>query len=477
MMNAVHRSPPPQARLLDRLLIATSRRLAVPQPLCEVPPGSGLKPVPGDAGMPLLGHTPAMAVVRDPLCFMRARYDDYGPVVWSKVLGRPWVFAFGPPAAEVVMQNRDKAFANGPGWGYWLDRFFHRGLMLLDFEEHLHHRRIMQQAFTGERMAGYLARMNPAIARGIAGWRPGPRFPMLRSLKQLTLDLATATFVGEELGPQADRIHRAFIDTVRAGFIVLRFPIPGGRWSRGLRGRRVLEAFFRARLPAKRASQGDDLFAVLCRARSEDGHAFSDEDVVNHMIFLLMAAHDTTTITMTTMCYYLAKHPEWQERVRAESRALGKSVLEFSDLETLSSLDLVMKEATRMVAPVPFLARKTVKDADIAGHFVPKDTMVAVTPQFCHHMHEYWRDPERFDPERFAPHRREDRSHPYAWMPFGGGVHKCIGIHFAGLQVKAILHQVLLAYRIEVDPDYQAQFDFSALPAPRDGLPVRLGRA
>jgi cytochrome P450 len=156
--------------------------------------------------------------------------------------------------------------------------------------------------------------------------------------------------------------------------------------------------------------------------------------------------------------------------------ALGKSALDFSDLEKLSSLDLVMKEATRLVAPVPFLARKTVKDAAICGLYVPKDIMVAITPQFCHHMPEYWREPERFDPERFAPHRREDRSHPYAWMPFGGGVHKCIGMHFASVQVKAILHQLLRAYRIEVAPDYQAQFDFSALPAPRDGLPVRLQR-
>jgi cytochrome P450 len=89
-------------------------------------------------------------------------------------------------------------------------------------------------------------------------------------------------------------------------------------------------------------------------------------------------------------------------------------------------------------------------------------------------MHEYWPEPERFDPERFAGHRREDRVHRFAWSPFGGGVHKCIGLHFAGLQVKAVLHQLLRRFRWSTAPGYQAPMDYTALPYPKDGLPVRL---
>ena len=107
-------------------------------------------------------------------------------------------------------------------------------------------------------------------------------------------------------------MNKAFIAAVRAGTAVIRRPVPGSTWSKGLHARALLEKFFRAHLPAKRRYGGDDLFAQLCRAESEYGHGFSDDDIVNHMIFLLMAAHDTTTITLSSMAYHLAKHPEWQ---------------------------------------------------------------------------------------------------------------------------------------------------------------------
>jgi cytochrome P450 len=454
-----------------------------------VPPGSELRPVPGESGPPILGHT--LHFTRDPLGWSRYFYDRHGPVAWTNTFGIRIVSAAGPDAAERVLVNRDKAFSNGRGWEYFIGPFFRRGIMLLDFEEHLHHRRIMQQAFTRERLASYLDSMNPAIAGGIAALpapsaltadRPLRAYP---AFKKLTLDLATRTFMGGELGTEADRVNRAFVDVVRAGTAYLRFPVPGLRWSRGLRGRRLLEELLRARLPARRDGKGNlgvsdaggaDLFSALCQARSEDGHQFGDEDVVNHMIFLLMAAHDTTTMTLTTMAYYLAKHPDWQDRVRQESAALGSGAVAFDDLDRLPSLDLVMKECLRLVTPLQAMARRTVKDTEILGRFVPADTTVTVSQHFIHHMPEYWPDPERFDPERFAEYRREDRVHPYAWLPFGGGVHKCIGLRFAALQVKAVLHQLLLGYRWTVPPGYEMPLDYTSMPTPSDGLPVLLHR-
>jgi cytochrome P450 len=334
----------------------------------------------------------------------------------------------------------------------------------------------MQQAFSRDRLRSYQKAMSPSITRGLDRWQPGD-FKVLPNFKQLTLDLAMDVFMGVELdGAQADRINKAFIDAVRAGLSIIRYPVPGGRWRRGLQARRTLEAFFNEHLPAKRADGGDDLFAALCQAETDDGHRFSDEDIVSHMIFVLMAAHDTSTITMTTMAYYLAKHPEWQERVREESRALGKETLDFEDLDRLVSLDLVMKECLRLVAPVPGLPRETVKDTSVLGYHVPAGTMVTISPNVNHHIADYWPDPDRFDPERFSADRREDKVHQYAWEPFGGGVHKCIGLHFGGMEVKSVMHQVLLRYRWTVPAEYEWPLDMSTLPVPKDGLPVRLER-
>jgi cytochrome P450 len=433
-----------------------------------------LREVPGDRGLPVVGST--FEVLSGQLYNTRARYDRYGPVSWIRAFGRRIVSVRGPEAANVVLQNRERAFASGPGWSSLIGPFFHGGLMLLDFEEHHRQRRIMQSAFTAERLAGYLGPMNQTLSEGLARWPSKRGFRVYPALKQLTLDVATRTFMGLDLGPDADRLNRAFTDCVRAGTAVVRVPVPGLRWSRGLAGRRVLEQFLYPRIAAKRAGDGVDLFSALCQARSEDGAGFTDDEIVDHMIFLLMAAHDTTTITMMTMVYYLAAHPDWQRQCRDESRAIGSTQVGYQDLDRLVSLDLVMKECMRLVTAVPGIMRMTVAETDISGCRVPDNHLVSINMQGTHHLAEYWPDPERFDPNRFAPDRREDKVHRAAWIPFGSGAHKCIGMHFGTMQVKAAMHQLLLGHRWHVPQSYRMPIDWSSLPRAKDGLPVHLER-
>jgi cytochrome P450 len=458
-----------------RLAKLADRYPAGVRPLAKPPPGSGLKPVMGDAGPPIVGHS--LAAINDLLASARRQYERYGPISWTAVLGTRGVVVIGPDGIGEVLANHDGAFANQPGWEYFIGPFFRRGVMLMDFEEHRHHRRIMQQAFKRERLVAYLEAMNPAIARGLESWAPGDAFPLYTRAKGLTLEIATKVFVGAEPGAESDRLNRAFVDIVVGGQAIVRAPVPLGKWRRGLESRRRLEDHFRAQLPSKRAGHGDDLFSVLCHAESEDGHRFSDEDVVNHMIFVLMAAHDTSTITLAMMGYFLGRHRDWQARLRAESLALGKSAIGYDDLEALPSFDLVMKETLRMFAPVGMLARETIRDTQIQGHFVPGGTKVMLDIYPTQRMAPWWRDPDVFDPERFGEERREDAWHNYAWMPFGGHVHKCIGMHFGGMEVKAILHQLLLRNEWSVPDGYEPPMTYATGPCPADGLPVALRAA
>ncbi|MDF1602323.1 cytochrome P450 [Nocardioides sp. YIM 152315] len=440
-------------------------------PLKEVP-----EQLRSDRGLPVVGRI--FEYARDPVALFRHQWETYGPVSPFSAVVDSAVVLLGPDACEQALRNADKAFANEPAWGRIVGPFFNRGLMLLDFDEHHAHRRILQEAFTRDRLSAYAERMHPAIAEGMASWGTEPGFRAYPALKQLTLDIAADIFMGgadATSRAEMDRVNKAFIACVQAAAGIVRADVPFTRWGRAYRGRRVLEEFLRGYLPAKRAARTDDIFSVLCHIETEDGERFGDDDVVNHMIFLMMAAHDTSTITTSTMLQYLGQHPEWQERCRAEALELGPEPT-LAELEGLQAVDLVMKEALRLRAPVPILVRKTVKETAVQGYRIPAETHVMVGVQWSHLMEEHWTDPMAFDPDRFSPDRREDKSHRYAWEPFGGGVHKCIGLYFAGMEVKAILHRLLRGYRWSVDPGYVAPLDHHSLPFPKDGQPIDLVR-
>ncbi|MDS1113824.1 cytochrome P450 [Gordonia westfalica] len=438
--------------------------------LATPPAGSNLQAIPCSGRNSILE---IMSMRRDPFAFADRRRAQFGSVSGLNAFGVQMVVTGNPRAAQELLMNKDRAFANGPAWSYFIGPFFNRGVMLLDFDEHRHHRQILQQAFSTTALKGYMQEMQPMIAERIADFPVGS-VKLFEQFKALTLDVALEVFLGLNLPrDEADRINKAFIDTVRAGVAYVRKPVPGGRWWKGLRSRKVLEEFFYANIAAKRARETPDLFSVLCHAESDEGHRFSDEDVVNHMIFVLMAAHDTSTITMTQMAYHMAKAPEWQERARAESLELGPE-LGYDGLASMTALDLVMKESLRLCPPVPAQPRMAIKDTSVEGFYVPKGTIVTTSSLSGQRDPEFFTNPDMFDPERFCPERAEDKTHRFAWMPFGGGVHKCIGLYFGQMEIKTIMHHLLRGYEWSVPADYELPMDYSALPVPKDKLPVTL---
>lgn len=472
-----HTTPQENARLLgyehygilDRAL---SKIPAWGKDLAEPPAGSGLLPVRGDIGLPVVGR--GLAYLRSGPAQQLEIYRRTGPVSYSKALTDTAVFVAGPEATAVVVANKDKAF--GQGWDFYIGPFFRRGLLLLEFDEHMFHRRLMQQAFTRPRLEAYVGELSALTDAAMRRWPAECRLELYPTIKSHTLDVAADIFMDAEVGPERERLNAAFMACTHAALAYVRFDMPGGKWHAGIKGRAVLEEYFYRQLPAKRDSTGNDFFSALCHAVDEDGARFSDADVVNHMIFLIMAAHDTTTTTATTVAYYLGKHPEWQQRVRAECLARGDGPLDIATLESMTELELVIKESMRLVAPVPGLVRRTVKDTEILGHYVPKGVLVDVAHWVNHLLPEYWSHPEAFDPERFAEPRREDKSHKFAWMPFGAGKHKCIGMHFGMHETKVIIDAMVRNFEWELPPDYEIRWSFTTIPYPRDGAPVVLRR-
>jgi cytochrome P450 len=469
-----HLASPVNKRRLQTIGAAvTSRFPSSERPLATPPPGSNLKPVMGNYGFPIIGHILSSLV--DPLEFARSRYDRYGPVSWAGGAGFRVVALMGPEALETAWTNKDKVFSSTRGWAPVIGPFFHRGIMLLDFEEHRDHRRIMQQAFTRSALDGYLELMRPSIDRTLSNWEAAQAFPFYPAIKHLLLEQAAEVFVGTRLGPESDQLSADFHDTVRGGQAIVRADVPGGIWAKGLRARERLERYFYNQVPARQRGDGTDLFSMLCRSEDDDGARFTHADIVNHMIFLLMAAHDTTAIALAMLVYELGRNQHWQSTLRDEAIGKPNDTPRLLDLDDYPLLDAAFKEILRMYAPAGTLFRQTVRDTEILGHFVPRKTQVAISVYASMRLSDWWPHPDTFDPTRFL-HSAESRAtvSRYVFAPFGGGAHKCIGQQFADMTVKATMHQLLKRFEWSVPRDYRLRLTWGTGPMPADDLPIDL---
>ncbi|CCD84939.1 putative cytochrome P450 family proteins [Bradyrhizobium sp. ORS 285] len=440
------------------------------------PRRNSLTHIPGDEGWPIIGKT--FEVLADPKGHVERNARKYGPVYRSHMFGDVNVVLLGPEANELVLFDQAKLFSSAHGWGHILNLLFPRGLMLLDFEEHRMHRKALSVAFKAGPMKSYLAGLDRGIASRIAQWRERPgEMLFYPAIKQLTLDLAATSFLGTEIGPEVDAINRAFIDMVAAAVAPIRKPLPGTQMARGVKGRQRIVAYFSEQIPLRRAkADGDDLFSHLCRATDDEGALLSTQDIVDHMSFLMMAAHDTLTSSLTSFVAQLAAHPEWQQKLRAEVESLGLAKgdpMSSEHLEKMKLTEMAFQETLRLMPPVPSLPRRPVRDFTFKGFAIPAGTGVGINPMYTHHMPEIWPEPERFDPMRFTDEAQRGR-HRFAWVPFGGGAHMCLGLHFAYMQAKCFARHFLGNVEVSLAPGYQPSWQVWPIPKPRDGLKVQL---
>jgi cytochrome P450 len=451
------------------------QNVASPAVSFTAPKRNSLTHIPGDEGWPIIGKT--LEVLADPKGHIERHAAKYGPVYRSHLFGETSIVLLGPEANELVMFDSAKLFSSSLGWGRILGLLFPRGLMLLDFDEHRLHRRALSVAFKSGPMKSYLVELDKGIARRVAQWKAAPGDMLFYpAIKQLTLDLAATSFLGAGIGPEMDEITGAFVDMVAASVAVVRKPLPGTQMARGVKGRQRIVAYFSEQIPLRRAKGGDDLFSQLCQATHEDGALLSTQDIVDHMSFLMMAAHDTLTSSLTSFIGVLAANPQWQQKLRDEVFALGLDAAaptSFDNLEAMPLTEMAFKEALRMKPPVPSIPRRAIRDFSFKDFAIPGGTMVGVNPLYTHHMPAIWPDPESFDPMRFTEAAQRNR-HRFAWVPFGGGAHMCLGLHFAYMQAKCFARHFLQNLSVSLEPGYNPQWQMWPIPKPRDGLRVTI---
>jgi cytochrome P450 len=237
-----------------------------------------------------------------------------------------------------------------------------------------------------------------------------------------------------------------------------------------------MSEFFGREIPKRRGQPGEDIFTQICNTTDEAGAQLSDQAIIDHMNFLMMAAHDTTTSSISSTVHFLGMHPEWQDKIREEINAIKAETggpLTYEMLGRMDVTEMVFKESIRLIPPVPSMPRRAVKEFTFMNHVIPAGAHVGINPMMTHRLPDVWPNPEKFDPLRFTAENSKGR-HKFAWVPFGGGGHMCLGLHFAYMQVKSFFFHLLAENQIVLSDKYTGEFSMFPIPKPKDGLPLRI---
>lgn len=437
---------------------------------------SDLKHLPGEYGWPFFGK--AVQVMTDLHNVVDYHYKNFGEVSRLRMGGQEGLLVVGADNYKDIYIDKDKNFSARMGYDKTLATMYPDTILLADFEDHRPLRRMFQTAFKNAAMRTYIDMMNPVIEKNVKTFGDKKDFVFFPAVKKTLLDVASKVFIGiDDLdGDVAHKLIKSFIDSSEGLLALIRKEIPGGKFKRGRDGIRYQRDFFKELIQQRRGGTGGDTLTYLCNERDDDGNLFNEEDIIDQMVFLLFAAHDTTTSALCHMVYHTAKHPEWQTRMREECKSLNKPFIDYDDLDKMTDTDMVFHEALRLQPSVPMMARRTIRECTLGGHRIPANTVLWIAPTYNHRMPEYWSNPDQFDPERFSPERAEHKNHSFCYMPFGGGAHKCIGMHFANMVSKAFIHQFLLNYEYSAPAGYNPKMDYMPLPKPHDGIPLTLKR-
>lgn len=433
-----------------------------------------LKDFEGDYGYPLLGKT--ISLVKDPYVLMQDHFDKYGPVSrMGFVRGQRSLLMLGPEYNQPILFDKDKNFSTKAGYAASLGHFYEEGLLLKDSDDHKKLRRATQPAFKTDSLKDYVKMVQPIQQNHINALPTNEEISLFPLIKDTLLDVASNVFVGINTSDkEAKELAKNFI-TVSDGLITpFPYPIPFSKYWKGQKAKIKLKAFFENHIFERRTSEKPDIFTQVTKAKTEENEYLTNKQISGHMSFLLFAAHDTTTSTLLNMLFHLAKNKVWQDRLREEVLSIDKETLDYEDLNKMVDIELAFKETLRLHPSVMMLTRRSIKETEIEGHKIPADTILTLSPSFVHRMPEWWNDPLQFDPERFSESRAEDKRHPFSYIPFGGGAHKCIGMHFALLNLRIFIFQTLKKYSVEIDDDYNPYFQSFPMPMPADGLKVKL---
>ncbi len=441
---------------------------------------------PGPRGSLLMGHF--LEFERDALGFLDRCHRDHGDVVRFRFALTPSVLLAHPDHVRHVLQDRHTFYDKNTLDWKMLRPVLGQTLLTTDGEPWLSRRRMMQPAFHRERIAGFARLMVEQTESMLERWERAARedepVDVALEMNGVALDIITRALFGAVIERDAESISAA-VTMVNRSFIEEAMTLPGliatmlGRPTRSARRALVplhelVNGFIRDRRSA--ADPGEDLLAMLLAVRDEEtGEGLDDRTLRNELLTLFVAGHETTANALAWTFHLLSKHGDVRERLEAEvDSVLGGRAVTLEDLGELRYTRMVIDESMRLYPPAWATSRAALEDDEIGGFRVARGTLVMLSPWLTHRHPEFWPEPERFDPERFAAGAAERPR--FAYYPFGGGPHLCIGNSFSLQEMMVVLATVTQRFAASAIDDRPVIPEPMITLRPRGGLPMRLHR-
>ncbi len=355
-----------------------------------------------------------------------------------------------------------------------------KSVLLLDGKEHLRQRRLLMPPFHGERMLAYREAMREITGRTIARWQPGRTIDMHAEMQSITMDVILRTIFGAEdalAGPLRTKLTEllshltsplTMLGTVPAMRKDLFGLSPWARFQRSIKGVNALiyeQIAQRRAALATDAQPGVDVLTMLLSARDEDGNPMSDVELRDELVTLLVAGHETTATELAWAFDLILRDRSVRTRLVTEIETAR------GDTDRMPYLDATIKEVLRLCPVIPAVGRMVKKPLSLGGFDIPEGTLVVPGVWLTHRLPDVYPEPLQFRPERFL----DAKPDPYSYLPFGGGIRRCIGLAFAQFEMKIVLSTVLSTVRLRpLDKDRARVALRGFTHAPKGGVPVML---
>ncbi len=403
---------------------------------------------------------------------------DYGDPLTLPTAFGPMVVTISPEGNKEIFSADPDSFSASAADSF--GRVIRNSVLVTSGAEHKRQRRLLTPPFHGQRMRSYGRLMQTAAKQWAERLAPGNPFQMIYTTQAITLDVIIEAVFGVDHGDRVEQFRADLLDVLNS-FSPLIFLRPLqhefggiGPWARFQRGMRklaehvtLLSAEYRKKLDGR-----EDILSLLLAAKDEDGNGISDQEILDQLITIVFAGHETTAVMLAWAFYLLHKYPEERARLYAEIDPLPLDA-EPEAVAKLPLLEAVINETLRLYPPVHVIHRRLEKPMKIMGYDLPTGTVVAAGAFATHRLASIYPEPDRFVPARFL----NKTYSPFEFFPFGGGARRCLGAAFAIYEMKQVLFTMLKLHRFKLLETEEVRFAHRAgTVGPKSGIRMMVER-